>query len=162
MSRVELKSYKEVKSMSEETVCFQAAVYVDGKKVGDVSNDGRGGPHRWQPWSAEKVVGEIAKAIPRYAEFSQEQADCLVNDLGFAITLGKDVAKDIKTCLAFEKNDGTYGRTGKVNEAMQNAARTNQEWSSKNLAKLNAKRWIFTADEGVALIVAEIESKRKS
>lgn len=160
MSKVELKSYKEVKSMSEETVCFQASVYIDGKKVGDVGNDGRGGPHRWTPWSAEKLVREIAVKIPRYAEFSQEQADCLINDLGLEITLGKDVAKDIKTCLAFEKIDGSYGRTGKVNEAMQNAARTNADWSAKNLAKLNAKRWIFNVEDGVAVILAEVEAKR--
>lgn len=161
MSRVELKSYKEVKSFSEETVCFQATVYVDGKKVAEVSNDGKGGPHRWHPWAAEKIVGEIAKAMPKYAEFNQEQADCLVNELGLAITLGKAVAKDIKTCLAFEKNDGSYGATGKVNAAMQNAARTNAEWSAKNLAKLNAKRWIFTVEDGVAVVLAEVDRSRQ-
>jgi hypothetical protein len=41
--RVELKNIKENRTMSDETPCFSATVYVDGKKVGWVINRGTGG-----------------------------------------------------------------------------------------------------------------------
>ena len=40
-----LKSIKVVKSMSEETICFTAVMYVNGSKTADVSNRGCGGSH---------------------------------------------------------------------------------------------------------------------
>ena len=43
--RIELKNVKHVESMSEETECFTANLYVDGKKIGAVSNRGHGGCH---------------------------------------------------------------------------------------------------------------------
>jgi len=41
--KVELKSVKVNQRMSEETLCFSATIYVDGKKVGEVLNRGCGG-----------------------------------------------------------------------------------------------------------------------
>ncbi len=43
MNRIQLKSLKVHNDMSEETTCFSATIYVDGKKVGDARNDGGGG-----------------------------------------------------------------------------------------------------------------------
>ena len=40
---IKLKNLKVIKSMSEETLCFTATVYVDGKKAGTASNRGFGG-----------------------------------------------------------------------------------------------------------------------
>lgn len=44
--KIELKNVKLFLAGSEETICFTATLYVDGKKVGDASNDGRGGNNR--------------------------------------------------------------------------------------------------------------------
>ena len=41
--RIELKNVKIYAGLSEETVAFNASVYVDGKKVGDAKNTGHGG-----------------------------------------------------------------------------------------------------------------------
>lgn len=41
--KVTLKNFKHSEFMSQETDCFQATVYVDGVKVGVVSNEGHGG-----------------------------------------------------------------------------------------------------------------------
>ena len=43
---VELKNIKHTQWASEETHCYQAALYVDGKPVAIVSNDGHGGCDR--------------------------------------------------------------------------------------------------------------------
>lgn len=40
---IELKGIKHYASMSEETYCYEAILYRDGKKVGRVSNRGHGG-----------------------------------------------------------------------------------------------------------------------
>jgi hypothetical protein len=44
---VQLKSIKHFPSMSDETEAFNAAIWMNGKKVGTVSNQGCGGPNDW-------------------------------------------------------------------------------------------------------------------
>jgi len=44
--KLELKNIKHTEWASEETHCYQAALYVDGKPVAIVSNDGHGGCDR--------------------------------------------------------------------------------------------------------------------
>ncbi len=46
--QIELKNIKHAAFASEETNCYRASLYVDGKKIGEVSNEGRGGPDRFQ------------------------------------------------------------------------------------------------------------------
>lgn len=41
--KIEIKNIKINKSFSEETICFKADVFVDGKKTAYASNDGHGG-----------------------------------------------------------------------------------------------------------------------
>ena len=42
--KIELKNVKHMESMSEETNCYTATLHADGKKIGQVSNEGHGGP----------------------------------------------------------------------------------------------------------------------
>ena len=41
---LELKNIKFYESMSEETNCFQADLFINGKKIASVKNQGQGGP----------------------------------------------------------------------------------------------------------------------
>ena len=41
--KLQLKKIKIYDELSEETICFTAELYADGKKVATVKNDGRGG-----------------------------------------------------------------------------------------------------------------------
>lgn len=41
--KLELKKVKFYKELSEETMCYTAELYANGKKVANVRNDGRGG-----------------------------------------------------------------------------------------------------------------------
>lgn len=45
--RVEIKALKIADHLSEETLAFTCSVYLDGKKVGQARNDGRGGCNRY-------------------------------------------------------------------------------------------------------------------
>lgn len=40
--KVELKNIKIAKFASEETLCFEATIYIDGKRSGTVKNNGWG------------------------------------------------------------------------------------------------------------------------
>ena len=54
--KLELKNIKHTSWASEETHCYQASLYVHGKPVAIVSNDGRGGADR--DYSHPKFKGE--------------------------------------------------------------------------------------------------------
>jgi len=47
--KLTLKNVKVAQFASEETTCFEATVYVDGKKFCRVSNAGKGGPNEYDP-----------------------------------------------------------------------------------------------------------------
>lgn len=60
--QVEIKNVKYAAFASEETSCFEATVYIDGKRVGTVGNDGHGGCHRWHPHTLQTALDDHAKA----------------------------------------------------------------------------------------------------
>lgn len=50
---ITLKNIKHSEFASEETHCYQATIYVDGKKFATASNDGCGGPDNVEPFSKD-------------------------------------------------------------------------------------------------------------
>ena len=47
--KVELKSFKEHKELSDDSLAFSASLWIDGKRTAIVTNEGQGGMHRIQP-----------------------------------------------------------------------------------------------------------------
>jgi hypothetical protein len=83
---VQLKKISFNERMSEETNCFVADLYINGKKVGYVKNDGRGGCTDYHGDSVEsnKLIAEAEKyfkAMPkvRSEEFNFEYDQSLEN-----------------------------------------------------------------------------------
>ena len=70
---ITLKNVKHYESMSEETYCFEASLYVDGKKVGRVSNRGTGGCHDYDfDMKTERELDEwCRKNLPKWKMFEQ-------------------------------------------------------------------------------------------
>lgn len=72
--KLQLKRIKIYDELSEETICFTAELYADGKKVATVKNDGRGGStdvyftEGWRSESAQRVI-QYAKENPIVYEF---------------------------------------------------------------------------------------------
>lgn len=62
--KIELKNVRVLKSMSQETACFEAVVYIDGKKAGTVGNAGHGGSDDFYPWALKTRLDEYAKTLP--------------------------------------------------------------------------------------------------
>jgi len=63
---ITLKTVQVYDGMSEETVCFSASVYIDGKRVATASNRGYGGPNHydWIVKDAEKQLADYAASLP--------------------------------------------------------------------------------------------------
>jgi len=62
--KIELRNVKIHKDMSEETECFSATVYADGKRVGTASNRGHGGCNEYY-WE-DKEAGALLEAYDEY------------------------------------------------------------------------------------------------
>ena len=63
--KVDVKNVKINNTMSEETLCFSASLYLDGKRVGTVANRGTGGPHEYQvPQKVMNAFAEYAAKLP--------------------------------------------------------------------------------------------------
>ena len=62
--KIELKNLKYAEFASQETHCFEASLYVDGKRIGVVANDGQGGCNGYTPHTAWETINEYAKTLP--------------------------------------------------------------------------------------------------
>ena len=86
--KLELKNIKHTQWASEETHCYQAALYVDGTPVAFVSNDGRGGSDR--DFAHPKFKGdyrETMKAIDNHFASLPRTDPCKWCPNGLAQTL---------------------------------------------------------------------------
>ena len=75
--KITLKNVKHYESMSEETYCFEASLYVDGKRVGRVSNRGYGGCHDYDfDMKTERRLDEWCKAnLPKWSYLDSKYLD---------------------------------------------------------------------------------------
>tara|TARA_R110002167_G_scaffold52119_1_gene150808 strand:+ start:252 stop:749 length:498 start_codon:yes stop_codon:yes gene_type:complete len=74
---IEIKAVKVHHDMSEETLCFSANLYVDGKKLCEISNRGCGGSHEYfMPVSVSKKLNDWCKAnLPKWSMIDGEEMD---------------------------------------------------------------------------------------
>jgi len=91
--KLTLKNIKHSEFASEETHCYQAGVYVDGKPMIDVSNDGHGGcdnQHPIKPFTykdIEKVNKWCCDNLPKWKYDNKE------NDTDLEMWCGEEVNK---------------------------------------------------------------------
>ena len=62
---IELRNIKVHERLSEETTCFDASLYINGKKVGYANNRGTGGP---TDYGLDNYHDEAAKKLLKEAE----------------------------------------------------------------------------------------------
>lgn len=65
--QIELRNVKYAAFASQETSCFQATVYIDGKRAGEVSNEGHGGPDSISPRELQTRLDEYGASLPKEA-----------------------------------------------------------------------------------------------
>lgn len=122
-----LKGIQYSARMSEETFCFSAFLYINGKKVADVHNDGHGGATSIRGITSEdykliRSAEEYCKTLPEHV-FSDERLggsipmdlEMLVNDMLGAFLMRKDeekaqrkMEKLMNTHIVAGKKDGGW------------------------------------------------------
>ena len=125
--KIELKNLKVNSAFSEETICFMADVFINGKKVAYAKNDGRGGCTDYFPYEGQRELLNIAelfcKSLPtkpidfgnRVVEFTQS-LESVIDDLVFEKEKAKEQKKIDKLCetyIVYGKPNGmTYRYIG--------------------------------------------------
>ena len=75
MTKIELKNIKYAAFASEETHCYEATLYVNGKRFAHVSNDGHGGCDRQEPIKpyTYKDLAQLEKTIAKEYPFTPKE-----------------------------------------------------------------------------------------
>ena len=115
--QVELKNIKYAEFASEETSCFQAAIYIDGKRAGEVSNSGKGGCNNYHPYQLEATLNDYAKTLPKikfHNEEFEQDADTMIGELLTNYLQIKDLKRAMQSRIVFVSTDGTLRETVKL------------------------------------------------
>ena len=104
--KIQLKNVKINDSFSEETICFKADVFVNGKKIAYAENDGRGGctfinaypDKRSELAEVEKYCKSLPKRVYEFGEFDND-LESVVDDLLNEKVKEKEQKKIDKLCL---------------------------------------------------------------
>ena len=108
--KVELKNVKICKWASEETLCFNASIYLNGKKVGTVENSGHGGCnfYHFDDRDIEQKFYDYCKSLPPI-EFNGEplemDADLYISELLENYEYAKKVRQYSKKNILFRLLD---------------------------------------------------------
>jgi len=127
---ITLKNIKHAEFASQETNCFEATVYVDGKRTFKVSNDGHGGCDNYHPLKADgqgyktmrehvDAINAELKKIPLTGDFASltNDLEIIVGDLLTEWLIAKDIKKTLKK-LCYITGDGkVYISNAKLSEA---------------------------------------------
>lgn len=112
--KIELKNIKVMSSLSEETTCYSASLYVDGKKIGEVSNRGHGGPDNFHGNRAAFEAAEAwvnANMPPLETSFGEDplqmDMELLCGTLLEDHLLRKELRSSLRRKVLFI-NDGLY------------------------------------------------------
>ena len=149
--KLELKKIKYCKWMSEETHCYNAVVYVDGKAMISVSNEGHGGSNsEWaiKPFTqqdVDRVNAWCEKNLPKWKGFDGKMfpTDLEIwcgEEMNKYLTdkyLKKDFKRDLKSKILFVENKGLRQTTFKKCKALTDAHFKYFKSKYPNLSALN-------------------------
>ena len=91
---IEIKNLKLNTHFSQETHCFTATVYIDGKRAFSAENEGRGGPNNYYPYGKTQKAG--IKRETQLAEFYQSMSDARREAARYIEAKGEDGASAIE------------------------------------------------------------------
>jgi len=120
--KIELKNIKHSEFASHETNCYEATIYINGKREGLVSNDGQGGSDNVTPWQLAQEIDAYAKTLPPVVcewidpktgePFVLEQThETIFGELLNEWLHAKDLKKVMARRIVFQKEDGKIYET---------------------------------------------------
>lgn len=128
MNTIEIKSLRVIKSMSQETLCFSANVYVNGKIFCVVSNHGHGGCNDYDPkkGTSSDMRKQIDEMFGSFDNFDSA-VDKLIND-AYSEQQCKSILKSV-VYITPECRGGEYYRTKlKPSEKTINTIKQQKWW----------------------------------
>ena len=115
---IELKNLKYSEFASQETYCFEASVYIDGKKAGTVSNQGCGGSHSYHPNTLYQLLKAEADKLPPHEWRLNEEvltiqpdADTIISELVTEALAIKDLKSGMRRRILFIGENGEVFET---------------------------------------------------
>jgi len=102
--KIELKNVKHSEFASHETNCFEAAIYIDGKKAGTAENSGQGGTTNIFPNTLYHTLKAYTDTLPptMYHGLPLEQTpDGLIDDLVTDWLYARDLKKAMTKRIVF-------------------------------------------------------------
>ena len=116
--KIELNNLKHSDFASQETYCFEASVYIDGKKAGTVSNQGCGGCHSYHPNTLYPLLkAEADKLPPEQWDLGGQSltitpdADTIISELVTEALQAKDLKAGMRRRILFIGEDGSVYET---------------------------------------------------
>lgn len=140
--KIELKKITYSARLSEETQAFAADVWIDGKRAGEVSNDGQGGPNRYHPWDIEQRINTYADTLPKVRTTFEDKddptgfwhmkldADSLVNELLHNHLMVKDFKRAIGKRVLFTREGKVYETKTMTSDALKQLLANNARLST--------------------------------
>ena len=131
--KIELKALKYSDFASQETHCFQANIYIDGKKRGTADNDGRGGMTSIHPHQLyDEIRQHTDKIPPQIVEYGDTKLtlettpDSYIDELVTLALHEKDLKRAMKTRILFVQENQVF-ETQKLSAAQIAASLANAE-----------------------------------
>lgn len=113
--KIELKALKYSDFASQETHCFEAQIYIDGKKRGTADNDGRGGTTSINPWQLEKEIKQFTDTLPpEVRQYGGETMtfeitpDGYIDDMVTSELHKKDLKRAMKKKILFTRENQVF------------------------------------------------------
>jgi len=111
--RVTLRALKYAAFQSHETHCFEATIYLDGKKAGTADDDGNGGMVNIHPQSLRDQLDAYGKTFPddnSHGITISIDAEIIIRELVNDWLLARDVKRDLakKVMYTVADDDGLY------------------------------------------------------
>lgn len=170
--KIELKNVQYSAFASEETHCFQAAVYIDGKKRATVSNDGHGGSDMWSDWKVAEEINAYAATLPKViCDFEDTEtgkpceldqtADIIIGNLMNDWLLQRDFRKIYSKRLVWVNEDGTHAYTKPLPNLSKMLENPNIESQIKGKGKLKTLLNRLPFDQAFALFKTSVDLEMK-
>jgi hypothetical protein len=115
--KIEVRNVKVAKFASEETLCFEAKVVIDGKVAGSVRNQGHGGCNNYEPRSLFDTLNKHAKTLPDITKYDpplKMTADLVIDSLVQDYLAEKDYKKTVASRVLCLDNEGFVVETKRL------------------------------------------------
>lgn len=147
---LQLKSIKTYPNLSRETICYEAVLYCDGRKIAHCTNDGNGGNDIIHPTSSKDkpLLDQIEVDMKKRYGFCQENLSMWISEQLTEFDFQKLLNKALKRVSYVKDGDlyqlpAKYKPTPEVLRAVKNANWWKSEYVMLNELSTDSAKILF-------------------